>query len=76
MGCDGGCGETIQGICDCCSLVDDDNRFKLVTKCEECGAYLCADCKRKWMKRGKAMILDKTDKILKYLDKIKNRILK
>jgi hypothetical protein len=42
------------GHCDCCWLVDGDERMKPTSLCWFCNAWLCEACKGDWGKRGEA----------------------
>ncbi len=53
------CGPKIQGQCDCCKLVDGDEKFKVVKYCEICDAYICEKCEKNWIKRSIAYLKKK-----------------
>lgn len=46
----------IAGICGCCSAVDGDFSYKLVSFCEFCKAWLCDACRGNPWKRVQAML--------------------
>lgn len=58
------CGETKYRICDVCCLVDNKcGDQQLCTYCDDCGAWLCAEDKKRTvrvlLRRAEAMVKNK-----------------
>lgn len=51
----------MKGICRVCDLLDNDTSTKTVYYCKACKAAMCIDCESNWVRRGLAMIKEKTN---------------
>ena len=52
---------TMKGVCRVCELLDNDTTEKEVEYCITCGQWICLDDEFKYIRRGLAMIKEKTN---------------
>jgi len=49
----------MKKVCRVCFLIDGDSTKKDTTYCHTCDADLCKECEDNWIRRGKAVLIEK-----------------
>lgn len=64
--CNDECKTIIEYVCRVCELIDGDTSIKRVCFCNDCGAYICDDCRPNLTRRALAAIGDKAEKVKEF----------
>jgi len=56
--------------CRCCALLDKDESIKNVKWCSVCQAHICSACAKDPVRRTRAFVKDKTEKVVNIVENL------